>query len=315
MAIEGITATADIFVHVGEAGVAQVFETPGGRGQAASVDVTYRCPWDARYAVFLELLGGGWSQANGLGVPLPGHPYPPSPNLSCESIGRVDPEGINRSEADPVARRWNHPKYCLVPCTYRPLDYAYSIESANDSYQLDPADPILGCRQRIEGNNTFVVVDDATMILVDRKYAEALADPDPAATAAKVEVLQSTDGLPANSVSFTLEYPRVPRNPWAFLRPYLGKVNRFPMWGLDAGQILMAAVTIDLVPSLFGPEISCSLTYLGNLDVGWNDTIDKSGVTRGKVFMKSVDPNAASIALADAKFPFQAADLMAPLRG
>lgn len=311
MSIEGITATQDIGIYVDEQGVAQVFETPGGRGQSAEVEVTYLARWRDRIAIYREMLGG-FSQVTGLGIPIPGHAYPESPNLSCESIGRVMPVGINRDflaanpgedELAKAIRRWNYPKWVLIPVTYKPLDYAYSAGTANDTNQIDPSDPIVGCRQTIEANNTFIVVSSATMEILAGRLGV------PPARQLTPKVQQTTDGIPANSVTFTLEYPRVPRNPWPFLRPYLGCVNLYAMWGLPPGHVLFAGLTVNTTFGYDGPETSCNLSYIGNLTVGWNETIDDDGVIKAKVFLKSIVSS-----LDDAKYPFPSADLMIPLQ-
>src|SRR5687767_6834013 len=97
MSIEGITSTPEITVHVDDDGNPLIVETPGGPGQPAEAQVTYLTRWEHRIAVYRELLGG-FSQVHGLGVPTPGHAYPPSPNLTCQSIGQVQPYGIDKAK-------------------------------------------------------------------------------------------------------------------------------------------------------------------------------------------------------------------------
>lgn len=301
MPIEGITVTDDIGIQVDDDGTPQIFETPGGRGRPGEVEITYIAPWAkaTRFALYNQLLGG-FGQLHGLGVPTPGHAYPEDPNFTCEAIGRVNPLGVNRRELelnpDPAFRRWNYAKYCTIPCTYRRLEYAYNLQTANTVTQIDPEDPILGCKQTTEVNNSFIVVDKARMEILTPGGARQ----DPR------KVVEATDGIPANTVAFNLEYPRVPRHPYPFLRPFIGRVNAFPMWGLPPGHVLLANLAVEQAATYRGVELSASLGFIGNIDVSWNETLDDDGIVKPKVFVNNDG--------SEFKYPFQYADLMLALR-
>lgn len=307
MPIEGIFSTQSIWVHVDDDGLPAISETPGGSGQPPQVDVTYRCKWSERFAVYRELLGG-FASTNLLGIPTPGHAYPPSPNLSCLSVGAVQPYAIDKTllednRANPDACRWDWPKWCLLPVSYGLPDYATSFEGANPANQIDPADPILFCRQRAEINNSFIVVDNATMEILQPRPLPT--DPFLRQTP-KRKLIQTTDGIPANTVTFTLEFPRIPVNPWLILQPFVGKTNFFPMWNLPPGHLLFAGVSVGSEVGFFGSELSATLTYIGNVDLPWNETIDDDGIAKPKVF---VNNDGSTF-----RFPFDSIDLMIPLR-
>lgn len=303
MPIEGITVTEDIGVYVEEDGTPMIRETPGGFGQLSKAEVTYLCKWSERKAIYQEMRGS-FAVLNGLGVPLPGHRYPEDPFLSFHSIGTVKPHGMNKTLInDPVKlmseKRWNWPKYALLPVTYTPLDYAFDNSTLDLGNQIDPANPILGCRQRTEVNNSFIVVDNMEMEILKSRTEFVPQTPNR-------KVLASTEGIPANTIAFTLEYPRVPQNPWRFLRPYLGTVNLHDQWDLPKGHVLFASVSVEETYSFGSVDMSATLTFIGNLDVGWNETVDDDGIVKPKVFRNN---NGSTF-----RFPFRYTDHYAVFR-
>lgn len=301
MAIEGISSTQDIKIYVESDGSPMIAERPGGAGSPPEVEVTYLAKWAERFLLYGEMRGG-FALINGMGVPLPGHAYPPSKDIYFHSFGTVKPLGLNKKEVivNPdvlmAEKVWNWPKWCLIPVTYRPVEFGWDAGSAaptNNVTQIDPAQPILGCKQRIETTNSYIVFDAGKIEIL--KSRDELISQDPKKT------YGSTDGIPANTVSFTLDYPRVPRNPWMFLSKYIGTVNAFPLWGLPKGHILFASSSIDVQYQFGGPEIVASLNFIGNRDMAWNETLDDDGIFKPKVFVVNDGANF--------RFPFRATDL------
>lgn len=309
MPIEGITSTQEIGIAVEEDGTPMIRETPGGNGQIAEAEVTYLARWSDRMALYREMRGG-FALWSGLGVPMPGHAYFPDPSLSFSSFGQVRPYGMDKKlimdpEAIVSQKRWSWSKWCLIPVTYRPLEFGWDAASAAEQQatQIDPQNPILGCRQRIETNNSFIVFDNAHLETLKRRGSRESQNPK--------KIHQSTDGIPANTISFTLEYPRVPRNPWMFLRPFIGRINAYPLWGLPAEHVLFASASIEAQSTFGGTELAVTLNFIGNLDVSWNETLDDDGIVKPKAFVRRVNEEGEEeqIEYEFLRYPFRSMDL------
>jgi len=276
MAVPGLT-NPDVFVHVSD-GVPAMSETwPHDR--PASAQITYIVPWQDRFQVANELRGF-FNFTTGLGLPAPPHAYPPSPNLRLHDMTIRPHKSIAHAAMAAASiedRPWIWPKHALIEAEYRVPDWTVDEDSADESNQIDPDNPIVGAKQSIKLSNAFMTLDNAQLEIMK-------ADGDPQEPR---KIIETSDGLPNNQVEFTLEFPRVARVPWAFLRPFVGKVNDSPMFGLDPEHLLFAGVDTQVTSSLEGNESSVTLTFMGSVDVSWNERLDEDGVAKPTRFVLS----------------------------
>lgn len=282
--IPGIS-TEDVVVHA-----------PGGKMQLgidwdddrpATATVVYRCPWASAVPLAKELRGGFPSGgSSGLIAPAAPHAFPLIPELYCSgvSIRPKDDEARKGDISGEDGFPFNYHVHALVTAKYRSPDWAFDAAQAAEypGSQIDPGNPIVGCRQRVRASTAFLTLEGAKIILQS-----------------SLKVVESTDGLPANQVEFVLEYPRLRVDPTLFLAQFKGKVNNATLFGLPAEHVLFDSFDVERVLSLGGIEVSASLTLLGQVDLSWNERLNDEGVAETAIFISS-DP---------AKVPFASANL------
>jgi hypothetical protein len=229
-----------------------ISESVGSGGPKATV--VYRCRWEDRYDLVLELVGGYGSGASGFSAYTPPHAYPPSTNLRCLEISSI--EGLGAKKLG-TGSKWD--PYTLAEITAVYSVPTYDIESSSASGQIDPDNPILYCKQSINASSAFVV-------LPKRKLKFSTSG----------KIVDSEASRPTAQAEITLEFPRVPFNPYTICKPYLGKTNSAAMLGHDAGQLLFDAIRTDLSSTSTGIDHSVVLTFLGR-DADWNALVNDAG--------------------------------------
>lgn len=262
--------TANVFVYSPN-GKSQI-RMGGGRERPVEAEATYICPWGSAISLWRELIGGMPTAAgSGFIVPAPAHAFPMSPNLYCYDAQIVPHEDVRKGDlSNETLGAWNRPTYALVNAKYKAPDYAVDQASANESNQIDPNNPIVGCRQRVQVSTAFLTFDGAQL-----KFT------------ASNKVVESTDGIPANQVRFVLEYPRLRADPSLFLIPFKGKVNDATLWSLGPEQVLFDEFEVNRESGIDGTEVSATLTFTGSLDVTWNQRLNDEGEPENVVFVNS----------------------------
>ena len=270
--IPGITIPGTV-VHA--PGGKMAFEVDWTEDRPATASVTYRCPFERCFDLANQLRGVFVGGGTGLVIPGTPHRFPLSPNLYCYGI-KIAPKDDEVRKGDLSGESWfpfNYHTHALVTAHYKAPEFAVDAASATPANQInphDPAGPIIGCRQRVRVSTSFLVFEGAKL-----KFQ----------TSGKI--IESSDGVPANQVEFSFEYPRLSRDPTEFLLPFKGKVNDAPLWFLPAGHVLFDSFEVDRTFSLAGTEVNCTLTFLGNLDVSWNERLNDEGDPETVQFVSS----------------------------
>lgn len=280
--IPGIT-TEDVVVHA--PGGKMAVEIDWQEDRPATASVVYRCPWGSAVPLAKELRGGFPSGGgSGLVAPVAPHAFPLIPELYCcgVSIRPKDDEVLKGDLSGLDGFPFNHHPHALVTASYKAPDWAFDAAQASPANQIDPGNPIIGCRQRVRASTSFLVFDGAKL-----KFQ----------TSGKI--IESSDGIPANQVEAVLEYPRLSRDPTQFLLPFKGKTNSVALWFLPAEHWLFDNFETDRTYSLGSIETSAVLTFLGSLDLSWNERLNDDG-----------DPEAVKfVTSSPAKPPFDSTDL------
>jgi hypothetical protein len=239
-------------------------ESWGDDGPAATVQ--YRCAWEDRYDLAVDLRGGYRTSASGLFAWNPPHRYPPSPNMYCLRLTSIRPDKAVRRDGG--ASKWLPYKYAIVTAEYGIPPFDYDVPTA--AGQIDASNPILQCKQDIQASTAFIVLGKRKL-----KFSASGKAVDTEATK-----------LAAQS-EFTLEFPRVNFNPYPVIRPYLGKISSTAMFHHDAEEILLDSAQIRIQPGdLSGPDVSVVLTYLGR-DESWNKLVNDEGEYEYVEYMNS----------------------------
>lgn len=225
------------------------------RSGGVRAEVTYRCLYAERFALMQELIGGYSVKANSFSAFTVPHSYPPLPHLYAVDISDVKGEGLLKGGGS----KWSPYKYALVTTVYESPNYAVNMSSADSSNQIDPASPVLYCRQTIRGSAAFVTLPDGKL-----KYS------------ASGKTVDAPAARPQAQAEIGLEFPRVRFNPYLFLRPYLGKTNLFAMFGHPPGQVFFDSVDTDDSASTDGLDHSVKLAFLGR-DADWNALVNEAG--------------------------------------
>lgn len=215
--------------------------------------VVYRCAWEDRYDLARELMGGYPADAAGFAAYQPPHRYPPSPNMWCTSISSIEGLGAKKKGA---GSKWLPYKLAEVTAVYGTP--TFDVEFPSAAGQIDPGNPILYCRQRVRSSSAFVVLPEGKIVF------------DSGA------VVSTEVGRPEAQSEFTLEFPRVPFNPYLFCKPYLNRTNSVPMFGLDVGCVFFDSIDTDTGASSEGLDNSVVLTFLGR-EVDWNKLVNDAG--------------------------------------
>lgn len=293
--IPGLEAIDDVVVHA--PGGKMALEVHWQQGQPATATAVYRCPFE-RCIDLAKLLRGGFPDnppADALVFPAAPHAFPLAPELYCHGVQiRPKDDEVRKDTAARQAEAWypfNHHPHALVTASYKAPEWAFDAASASQfpATQIDPYDPsgpILGCRQRVRVSTSFLVFEGA-------KFRFQTSG----------KILETSDGIPANQVEFVLEYPRLWANPTQFLAPYKGRVNSARLFGLGPEKVLFDSFEVDTTWSLTGVECNAVLTFLGNLDVTWNQRLNDAGEPEDVKFVSS----------SPARPPFQSVDLRAIL--
>lgn len=255
----------------------------------ATATAVYRCPWGS-VVPLMKALRGGYADGDGGGLAFPKapHAFPLIPELYCcgVSVGPKDDEVRKDLEARQGEDDYpfNYHPHALVTASYRAPDWAFDAAQANEANQIDPGNPILGCRQRVRASTAFLVFEGAKL-----KWAGTS------------DTFDAPDGIPANQVEIVLEYPRLRRNPTEFLNEFKGRVNSHTMWFLPPEHVYFDNFEVDSTYTLDGIECSAVLTFLGSIDLSWNERLNDEGEPQEVVFVNS-DPE---------RKPFQSIDLRA----
>lgn len=236
-----------------------ILESWDDDGPAATV--LYRCQWDERYDFASALMGGYPPGADGFSSYMPPHQYPPSPNMWCKKITGIRGEGALKAGK---GSKWLSYTYALVTAQYGLSQFDYSSSSgggggATPAGQIDIANPILYCRQRIRTSSAFEVLGKRKL-----KFS----------TSGKLVDAEAT--RPAVQTEITLEFPRVPFNPYLLVRPYVGKISTVEMWGHPTGGVLLDGCETDLSGTFAGMDVGVVLTYLCR-DTSWNTLVNDEG--------------------------------------
>lgn len=240
-----------------------------------SATVAYLIKWEDRFEFYRELKGGYFG-GGGFNEYTPPFAYPENPVCYCQEA-ECEPIGdVNRA----TGSKYSPYEHALVRATFRVPDMLNTPEQQADRQwvertQIDPENPIVGCRQRIRLASNYRTVRQAQLKLIKDGVAP--------------EIVETDDGIPENRVIFELTFPRVFFFPWKFLRPYVGKVSSHSMFGLPAGYVLFQTADVEPNSDPDGLCSSVSLVFEGQLNLGWNQRYDSSGQVRDAVYADDAD--------------------------
>jgi hypothetical protein len=227
-----------------------ITESDGPNGPKATV--VYHCRWEDRYSLRNDLLGGYPSGATGFVLHTLPHRYPPSPNMFCTEVA-IGGLGARKTGGS----KWLPYVLAEVAATYEIP--RYDLDTPTEAGQIDPANPILFCRQRIRGSSGFVVLPEQKL-----KFSSS------------GKIVDSEVGRPVAQSEITLEFPRVNFNPYQSVRPYLGRTNATTMFGHPPGHIYFDSIDTDDSATSGGIDHAVTLTFLGR-DSDWNTLINENG--------------------------------------
>jgi len=228
-------------------------------GGVPQAEVTYDCAWANRFSLINELMGYYPSGATGFSDYVPPLRYPPSPNMYCMGISSIEGRGLIKSVSTSAraAMRWAPYNTARITALFKVP--TLNIDSSTDAGQIDPGNPILFCRQRIRSSAAFVVLPEGKI-----KFSTS------------GEVVSSDVSRPSAQSEITLEFPRLPFNPYRICRPYRGMINDRTMFDHAPGTLLFDSIDTDESATSGGPDIGCTLTFLGR-ESDWNSLVNGKG--------------------------------------
>jgi hypothetical protein len=237
-----------------------------------SATVAYRVLYADRFQFYRELRGGYFG-GSGFNQYTPPFAYPPNPICYCQEVACEPLGDVNRTNPS----KYSPYEHALVTATFRVPDLLNTPEqAANPTWvqrtQIDPTFPIIGCRQRIRAQANYRTYRQAQLLLTRVPLAN--------------EIIEVDDGVPENRVIFELEFPRVFFHPFQYLKPYLGRVNSVPIFGLPAEHVLLQGFDLDYTSGPDGLELAVTLQFEGQLDLSWNQRYDRAGVVRNARFVE-----------------------------
>jgi hypothetical protein len=245
--------------------LARGYQIRGASNGGYAASVPYLVTWANAFTFIDEVMGSTsgsttlpptWTNPHKL-------PYTGSAKLyanefQCEPCGAdgsaIPNEGILPGEY------FTHAK---VTVTYKTPELVQaSGDDASHLFQLDPANPLTLCEQRVRQSSKVTtrkgggyVFEDGTPLVGDM-------------------------GVPETESELVLTFPRVSWLPWAYLKPYHGTVNLTSLFGCPKGNLLLTGSDIQYVQDL-GAQLKTQAQLVFSVqhdDRDWNE-VEKSDGT------------------------------------
>lgn len=241
-----------------------IFDNPvriSGGGGSLTATATFEVDWGDRDQFVNEALG---LPTGTTGWPLPQVawecPFEPNTGLLAASFD-IQPHTVKQNvPADDNTVAGHFEKAWITLGFERPR---YDYATATEQNQIDVANPILFCEQAIDSASRTIPIDGYKL-----EYIGA-----PSGTVAEGPVyvfeIQST---------IVLTFPFVPYIPWNYLREYIGKVNDRPMFGCDAGTLLLEGPSMRQETYSDGTNRTSCVLRFAYRQLGWNSQLATNGI-------------------------------------